>query len=169
MLEAHSIITIQPLQTIPCLIWRLRVVHSAEYNHSNNNSSHSLIIMSRISGIVSTPVSDRIKIFDSSPQTPKRIPVRSQERPAKEKVTLETPKLRPVPRQQFPAVTVPASVKPYLNPKLSSPAVTRKTAPVSSLEIPKVDLKPVKSETAAKTEQVKKTSVTRSRSISTAR
>ena len=123
--------------------------------------------MSRISGIVSTPVSDRIKIFDSSPVTPKRIPVRSQERPSREKVTIETPKLRPVPRSQFPAVTVPASVKPYLNPKLSSPAPVRKNVEPKP-EVPKVDLKPVKSEKSKPAAEPKR-SVTRSRSISTAR
>ena len=76
--------------------------------------------MSRISSIVSTPVSDRIKIFDKSPVSPKKIPPKSNEKPRRESGGLETPKLRPVPRTQFMrAQEVPASVKPYLNTKLS--------------------------------------------------
>ena len=101
--------------------------------------------MSRVSSIVSvsTPVSDRIKIFGSS--SPKKIPPKSTEKPARESATLETPKLRPVPRSQFPAREVPASVKPYLNTKLApTPAKAEQRSEPSS--VVKVELKAVKSD-----------------------
>ena len=103
--------------------------------------------MSRISSIVSvsTPVSDRIKIFDKSPVSPKKIPPKSTEKPARETATLETPKLRPVPRSQFPVREVPASVKPYLNTKLApTPAKAEQRSEPSS--VLKVELKAVKSD-----------------------
>ena len=121
--------------------------------------------MSRISSIVSvsTPVSDRIKIFDKSPVSPKKIPPKSNEKPVRESATLETPKLRPVPRSQFPPREVPASVRPYLNTKLSpTPAkAEQKTEPSA---IVKVELKAVKSDKSDKSD-----SRVATRSSSTAR
>ena len=100
--------------------------------------------MSRIS-IVSTPVSDRIKIFDKSPASPRRIPPKSLEKPRREAGGLETPKLRPVPRSQFMKTEVPASVKPYLNTKLApTPAKVEQSA--KPVAVVKVDLKPVPSD-----------------------
>ena len=102
--------------------------------------------MSRISSIVSTPVSDRIKIFDKSPASPKRIPPKSTEKPRRESGALETPKLRPVPRSQFlRSQEVPASVKPYLNTKLA-PTPPKVEQPAKPAAVVKVDLKPVSSD-----------------------
>ena len=121
--------------------------------------------MSRITSIVSvsTPVSDRIKIFDKSPVSPKKIPPKSSEKVPRESATLETPKLRPVPRSQFPPREVPASVRPYLNTKLSpTPAkAEQKTEPSA---IVKVELKAVKSDKSDKSD-----SRVATRSSSTAR
>ena len=108
--------------------------------------------MSRISSIVSvsTPVSDRIKIFGGS-VSPKKIPPKSSEKPVRESATLETPKLRPVPRSQFPVKEVPASVRPYLNTKLSpTPAKAEQKAEPSS--VVKVELKAVKSDKSDKSD-----------------
>ena len=102
--------------------------------------------MSRISSIVSTPVSDRIKIFDKSPASPRRIPPKSTEKPRREVGGLETPKLRPVPRSQFlKSVEVPAAVKPYLTTKLAPtpPKIEQSSKPAA---VVKVDLKPVPSD-----------------------
>ena len=118
--------------------------------------------MSRFSGI-STPVSERMKLFDKD-STPKKIPTKCSEKPAKESSKgLDTPKLRPVPRSQFTIKEPPPGVKAYLNPKLSSP-VTK------SQETQKTDLKASKSESPSS--NVSKTDQTRAarvRSTSTAR
>ena len=107
--------------------------------------------MSRIS-IVSTPVSDRIKIFDKSPASPRRIPPKSLEKPRREAGGLETPKLRPVPRSQFMKTEVPASVKPYLNTKLApTPAKVGQSA--KPVAVVKVDLKPVPSDKSDKSDK----------------
>jgi len=75
--------------------------------------------MSRLSSVGRTPISDRIKLFDNGASATKktpRTPVR--EKPTPEPSTIETPKLRPVPRSQF-SVKDPSSVKPTLNTKVS--------------------------------------------------
>ena len=126
--------------------------------------------MSRISSLVSTPVSERMKLFDKD-STPKRIPSKCSERPAKDTSSkaLGTPKLRPVPRSQFTIKEPPPGVKAYLNPSLSSPSVSAaRTQPEPTL---RTELKASKSETPAgsianKTDQ---TRATRARSTSTAR
>ena len=75
--------------------------------------------MSRLSSVGRTPISDRIKLFDSGASTPKKTPRPAvREKPSPEPSTLETPKLRPVPRSQF-SVKDPSSVKPTLNTKVS--------------------------------------------------
>ena len=55
--------------------------------------------MSRLSSLVTTPVSDRIKLFGEQKQT-KKMPEQGP-RARDTSRGLETPKLRPVPRQQF--------------------------------------------------------------------
>ena len=119
--------------------------------------------MSRISNL-STPVSERMKLFDKN-STPKKIPTKCSEKPTKESPKgLDTPKLRPVPRSQFTIKEPPAAVKAYLNPKLSTPVTKAQEA------AQKTDLKASKSETpssnVSKTDQ---TRATRVRSTSTAR
>ena len=117
--------------------------------------------MSRISSIVSTPVSDRIKIFDKSPVSPKKIPPKSNEKPRRESGGLETPKLRPVPRTQFMrAQEVPASVKPYLNTKLS-PTPPKTETPAKPSAVVKVDLKSVASEKSERVAGVRSSSAVR--------
>jgi len=75
--------------------------------------------MSRLSSVGRTPISDRIKLFDSGASTPKKTPRPAvREKPSPEPSTLETPKLRPVPRSQF-SVKDPSSAKPSLNTKVS--------------------------------------------------
>eukprot|EP00092_Neocalanus_flemingeri_P009716 GFUD01010465.1.p1 GENE.GFUD01010465.1~~GFUD01010465.1.p1 ORF type:complete len:992 (-),score=270.61 GFUD01010465.1:543-3518(-) len=75
--------------------------------------------MSRLSSIGRTPISDRIKLFDNGATTVKKSPRTAvREKPSSEPSTLETPKLRPVPRSQF-SVKDPSSVKPSLNTKVS--------------------------------------------------
>ena len=118
--------------------------------------------MSRISSL-STPVSERMKLFDKN-STPKKIPTKCSEKPSKESPKgLDTPKLRPVPRSQFTIKEPPPAVKAYLNPKLSTPVA-------KAQEAQKTDLKASKSETpssnVSKTDQ---TRATRVRSTSTAR
>jgi len=77
--------------------------------------------MSRLSSVGRTPISDRIKLFDSAATTPKKTPrTVVKEKPAPEPSTIETPKLRPVPRSQF-SVKDPTSGKPLLNTKVSKP------------------------------------------------
>ena len=78
-------------------------------------------------------------------------------------ITLASRKLRPVPRSQFPPREVPASVRPYLNTKLSpTPAkAEQKTEPSA---IVKVELKAVKSDKSDKSD-----SRVATRSSSTAR
>ena len=120
--------------------------------------------MSRFAGL-STPVSERMKLFDKD-STPKKIPTKCSEKPVKESSKgLDTPKLRPVPRSQFTIKEPPPGVKAYLNPKLSSP-VTK------SQEAQKTDLKASKSESPSSSSNVSKTDQTRAarvRSTSTAR
>ena len=120
--------------------------------------------MSRFAGL-STPVSERMKLFDKD-STPKKIPTKCSEKPVKESSKgLDTPKLRPVPRSQFTIKEPPPGVKAYLNPKLSSP-VTK------SQEAQKTDLKASKSESPSPSSNVSKTDQTRAargRSTSTAR
>ena len=118
--------------------------------------------MSRISSL-STPVSERMKLFDKN-STPKKIPTKCSEKPSKESPKgLDTPKLRPVPRSQFTIKEPPPAVKAYLNPKLSTPVA-------KAQEAQKTDLKASKSETpssnVSKTDQ---TRASRVRSTSTAR
>ena len=72
---------------------------------------------------------------------------------------LETPKLRPVPRQQFTIKEPPAAVRANLNPKLSSPAAAARS---QQQEAAKAELKSSRSETPA-------SRVTRVRSTSSAR
>jgi len=85
--------------------------------------------MSRLSSIGRTPISDRIKLFDNGATTNKKIP----RTPVREKImpeptTLETPKLRPVPRSQF-SVKDPSSGKPSLNTKASKSESNSSTKP----------------------------------------
>lgn len=101
--------------------------------------------MSRLSSIGRTPISDRIKLFDSGATTPKKTPRPVvKEKPSPEPSTLETPKLRPVPRSQF-SVKDPSSGKPSLNTKASKNESNSST---------KSDLKParVDSSSSAKSE-----------------
>ena len=114
--------------------------------------------MSRLSSLVTTPVSDRIKLFGEQKQT-KKMPeqgpkVRDNSR------GLDTPKLRPVPRQQFTIKEPPAAVRANLNPKLSS-------ARGQQQEAAKAELKTSRSETAASKAETPR--VTRVRSTSSAR
>ena len=114
--------------------------------------------MSRLSSLVTTPVSDRIKLFGEQKQT-KKMP----EQGPKVRDTsrgLDTPKLRPVPRQQFTIKEPPAAVRANLNPKLSS-------ARGQQQEAAKAELKTSRSETPASKAETPR--VTRVRSTSSAR
>ena len=115
--------------------------------------------MSRLSSLVTTPVSDRIKLFGEQKQT-KKMP----EQAPKVRDTsrgLDTPKLRPVPRQQFTIKEPPAAVRANLNPKLSSARGQQQQ------EAAKAELKTSRSETAASKAETPR--VTRVRSTSSAR
>ena len=115
--------------------------------------------MSRLSSLVTTPVSDRIKLFGEQKQT-KKMP----EQGPKARDTsrgLDTPKLRPVPRQQFTIKEPPAAVRANLNPKLSSARGQQQQEAV------KAELKTSRSETAASKAETPR--VTRVRSTSSAR
>ena len=115
--------------------------------------------MSRLSSLVTTPVSDRIKLFGEQKQT-KKMP----EQGPKLRDTsrgLDTPKLRPVPRQQFTIKEPPAAVRANLNPKLSSARGQQQQEAV------KAELKTSRSETAASKAETPR--VTRVRSTSSAR
>ena len=113
--------------------------------------------MSRLSSLVTTPVSDRIKLFGEQKQT-KKMPEQGP-RARDTSRGLETPKLRPVPRQQFTIKEPPAAVRANLNPKLSSPAAAARS---QQQEAAKAELKSSRSETPA-------SRVTRVRSTSSAR
>ena len=113
--------------------------------------------MSRLSSLVTTPVSDRIKLFGEQKQT-KKMPEQGP-RARDTSRGLETPKLRPVPRQQFTIKEPPAAVRANLNPKLSSPAAAARS---QQQEAAKAELKSSRSETPA-------SKVTRVRSTSSAR
>jgi len=111
--------------------------------------------MSRLSSIGRTPISDRIKLFDSGASTPKKTPrTVAKEKPTPEPSTLETPKLRPVPRSQF-SVKDPSSGKPSLNTKVSkteSNASTKsdlKAARADSSSSAKSDLKVSKTDSSS--------------------
>jgi len=113
--------------------------------------------MSRLSSIGRTPISDRIKLFDNGAAAPKktpRTPVR--EKPSPEPSTLETPKLRPVPRSQF-SVKDPSSGKPLLNTKVSKTESNAST---------KSDLKASRGESNSSTKSDLKVSKTDSSSSS---
>ena len=115
--------------------------------------------MSRLSSLVTTPVSDRIKLFGEQKQT-KKMP----EQGPKLRDTsrgLDTPKLRPVPRQQFTIKEPPAAVRANLNPKLSSARGQQQQ------EAAKAELKTSRSETPASKAETPR--VTRVRSTSSAR
>ena len=113
--------------------------------------------MSRLSSLVTTPVSDRIKLFGEQKQT-KKMPEQGP-RARDTSRGLETPKLRPVPRQQFTIKEPPAAVRANLNPKLSSPAAAARS---QQQEAAKAELKSSRSDTPA-------SKVTRVRSTSSAR
>ena len=113
--------------------------------------------MSRLSSLVTTPVSDRIKLFGEQKQT-KKMPEQGP-RARDTSRGLETPKLRPVPRQQFTIKEPPAAVRANLNPKLSSPAAAARS---QQQEAAKAELKGSRSDTPA-------SRVTRVRSTSSAR
>ena len=100
--------------------------------------------MSRLSSLVTTPVSDRIKLFGEQKQT-KKMPEQGP-RARDTSRGLETPKLRPVPRQQFTIKEPPAAVRANLNPKLSSPAAAARS---QQQEAAKAELKSSRSETPA--------------------